>query len=210
MRMRLVTATMPRRAMLVSPRRRAHARPVSGTRLLAALLLVLTVAAGAGLSAAVVVPSEMRDVTGATIDVAALARRQRLVFVTVKASWCPVCRAQLQRLGRLLPRLRACGATFIVLGPGFDEALAAVARDTSFPYPFVADGAVALAESAGLATTSDELVPAFFVVNGEREIVWQQRGRGDGNYGDGALLKYLGCATDADLQATRSWTNGSG
>jgi peroxiredoxin len=170
-------------------------------RSLAVMLLVGALAPRVGWGAGVLVPPALRDVTGATVDVAALARRQRLVFVTVKASWCPVCRAQLQRLGRLLPRLRACGATFVVLAPGSNAALAGVARDTSFPYPFVADGAVAIAGAAGLVMAPDELVPAFFVVNAEREIVWQQRGRGDGAYGDGELLKYLGCSADADVRA---------
>lgn len=165
------------------------------------LALIAAVAVGAGHAGPAVVPSALRDVTGATIDVAALARGQRLVFVTMKATWCPVCRAQLQRLGRLLPRLRACGATFIVLAPGPPDALAAVARETGLPFPFIADGAVTIAEAVGLVMAPDQLVPAFFVVNGAREVVWQQRGRGDGAYGDGELLRYLGCAAESDLHA---------
>src|SRR5690606_36425740 len=106
----------------------------------------------------------------------------------------PVCRTQLARLGRMLPRLRACGATFVVLVPGDDDAAAAVARQTGFPYPFVAAGALDLAAAAGFAADGDELVPGFFAVDADRAVVWRQRGRGAGAYGDGELLAHLGCA----------------
>jgi peroxiredoxin len=111
----------------------------------------------------------------------------------VKATWCPVCRVQLQRLGRLLPYLRACGAAFVVLVPGGNDAAAAVARDTSFPYPFVAEGAEALAAAAGFAGGAGELVPGFFAIDAARTVVWEQRGRGAGGYGDGELMAHLGC-----------------
>lgn len=157
---------------------------------------------GVAHAAPVVVPATLRDVTGAPVDVAALARGGHLVFVTVKAVWCPVCRAQLARLGRLLPRLKACGASFVVLAPGTNDAVAAIARATSFPYPFVAEGAVALATAAGFATSADELVPGFFAVDRSRTVVWEQRGRGAGSFGDGELLAWLGCKGGGDLLAS--------
>ena len=166
-------------------------------RLVRRIVVVVVLALGAGaLGAAAppaVVPATLRDVTGAPVDVGARAGRGHLVFVTVKATWCPVCRAQLERLGRLLPHLRACGADFIVLVPGTDDAVAALARDTRFPYPFVADGAVALAATVGFAAGADELMPGFFAVNAAREVVWEQRGRAPGAFGDADLLRYLGC-----------------
>ena len=162
-------------------------------RLVALAVLALAADAPGRAAASAVVPPTLRDVTGAPVDVAALAGQGRLVFVTVKATWCPVCRAQLERLGRLLPHLRACGARFIVLVPGTDDAVGALARDTSFPYPFVAEGAVALAATVGFATGAEELMPGFFAVNAAREVVWEQRGRAPGAFGDGELLRYLGC-----------------
>lgn len=150
-------------------------------------------AAGHVAAAPAVVPATLRDVRGDVVDVAALASRERLVFVTVKATWCPVCRTQLQRLGRLLPQLRACGLTFVVLVPGTNDAVAAVARETSFPYPFVADDALPIAAAAGFAAEGGELVPGFFTVDAARAVVWQQRGRGAGAFGDGELMAHLGC-----------------
>ncbi len=138
-----------------------------------------------------VVPAALRDVNGANVDVAALAATHRLVFVTLKASWCPLCRAQLKRLGKLVARVRACGATLVVLGPPPSAALAAIARESGLPYPFVADAGVA--KSVGFLTTPDELVPGFFVVNEARAIVWEHRGRAKGAFGDREVLEYLGC-----------------
>jgi peroxiredoxin len=160
---------------------------------LAAAAVAAMLGAGRAAAATAVVPATLHDVHGAVVDVAALASRERLVFVTVKATWCPVCRVQLQRLGRLLPHLRACGATFVVLVPGATDAVAAIARETSFPYPFVAENAEALAATAGLAGDGGELVPGFFVVDATRAVVWEQRGRGAGAFGDGELMAHLGC-----------------
>lgn len=167
-------------------------------------LAIAAVVVGLGLAsrgfAASLVPPTLVDVGGTRVDVAALAARSHLVFVTVKATWCPVCREQLRRLGRALPRLRACGATFVVLVPGTREAVATLAHDTSFPYPFVADEARAIAGAAGFAGDDAELVPGLFAVDAARAVTWRQRGRADGAYGDGALAAWLGCpAAGPDL-----------
>src|SRR5262245_22008231 len=126
---------------------------------LAALLAALAAGVPRADAAPAVVPATLRDVDGDVVDVAGLASRHHLVVVTVKAAWCPVCREQLARLRRELPRLRSCGATFIVLGPGPRDALRGVARETGFPYPFVADEDLALARAADLVLAPDQLVP---------------------------------------------------
>jgi peroxiredoxin len=133
------------------------------------------------------------DVRGQAIDVKALAQQFRLVFVTLKATWCPVCQAQLERLGQLLPRLRSCGASFIVLAPGPREAVEEVAVKSKFPYPFVADVDMSIAASAGLQMPQDQLQPAIFTVNAELEIDWIQRGRSRSYFGDGELVEHLEC-----------------
>ena len=141
----------------------------------------------------VVLPATLRDVAGRRVDVAGLATRHRLVFVTLKATWCPVCRVQLQRLRDHLARLRSCDATFVVLAPGPRDELRAVQKSSGFPYPFVEDEGLAIARAAGLQLAPDQIAPAMFAVNERREIVWMQRGRGAGSFGDEALLEYLDC-----------------
>jgi peroxiredoxin len=138
-------------------------------------------------------PPRLEDVRGETIDVATLAREFRLVFVTLKATWCPVCQVQLERLARLLPRLRSCGASFVILAPGPRQDLEKVAATSQFPYPFVADVDMSIAASAGLRMAADQMQPAIFTVNAEREIVWIQRGRSGAHFGDAQLLEHLDC-----------------
>jgi peroxiredoxin len=150
-----------------------------------------------------VVPAELRDVRGERVDVAALASHDRLVFVTLKATWCGVCRQQLARLRAQLARLRGCGATFVVLSPGPRDALRQIAETSDFPYPFVEDEGLALARSADLVLAPDQIVPALFAVNARREIVWLQRGRSGASFGDEALLEHLDCAP---LHTARSGT----
>lgn len=157
---------------------------------------------------AMVVPPQLIDVSGEQVDVESLASDQRLFFVTLKATWCPVCQEQLRRLRALLPRLRSCGATFVVLAPGPQRALKQVAEETGFPYPFVEDVELALARAAGLHLAADQIEPAIFEVNASREIVWMQRGRSGNSFSDDALLERLGC-DELKTAGAEVWTCGS-
>jgi peroxiredoxin len=150
----------------------------------------------AAAEARVTLPATLHDVYGQLVDVAELATRHRLVVVTLKATWCPVCRGQLERLRQALPRLRSCGATFIVLAPGPREELRAVADATGFPYPFVEDHDLAIARAADLVLAPHQIVPAILVTNARREIVWMDRGRNATSFNDPALLAELQCPPD--------------
>jgi peroxiredoxin len=147
-------------------------------------------------AAPVTLPPTLTDVYGKAVDVAALASRHRLVVVTMKEPGCPVCRSQLERLRGELPRLRSCGATFVVLGPGPRDALRAVAEATGFPYPFVEDRDLALARAADLVLAPGQIVPAILVANERREVVWTDRGRNPTSFNDPALLAELRCPPD--------------
>jgi peroxiredoxin len=140
------------------------------------------------------VPTRLTDIDGAEMDLTRLAREHQLFVITVKSPSCPVCRELLERLGRELPRLRACGASFVVLGPGPRDALAAVRDETRFPYPFVEDVDLTLARRLDLVLGPGELVPAILEVDSRGQIVWAHRGRAGGLFGDGALFEHLGCA----------------
>lgn len=139
-------------------------------------------------------PTALVAVDGATVDVATLASTQRLFFVTMKATWCPVCQTQLRRMTALLPRLRSCGATFVVLSPGPRADLQRIAGETAFPFPFVEDVGLAVARGASLQLAPDQIEPALFEVDAQGQIVWLQRGRAGNAFGDAALLERLDCA----------------
>ena len=147
----------------------------------------------ASTSSQTVFPETITDVDGSTIDVATLAAQGKLVVVTLKATWCPVCQEQLARLRKLLPRLRSCGANFLVLAPGPADELRQIAHDSRFPYPFIEDRDLAIARAADLVLAPDQIAPAIFVLDESRNIAWLQRGRSGVYYGDGELLDRLGC-----------------
>jgi len=167
-----------------------------GRWLRAVVLLMVCTSPAAAEDARPTLPALLDDVYGKRIDVADLATKHRLVVVTLKATWCPVCRAQLERLRAALPRLRSCGATFIVLAPGPEDTLRAVADATGFPYPFVEDRDLAIARAADLVLAPDQIVPAILVANARREIVWMDRGRNPTAFNDPALLAELQCPPD--------------
>lgn len=140
------------------------------------------------------IPARLADVTGAVVDVTALAKDKRVFFVTLKATWCPVCQVQLQRLNEKLGRLRSCDATFVVLSPGPRDDLLKIAERNAFPYPFVEDVDLAIARAAGLQLAADQIEPAIFEVDGSGAIVWIARGRSARQFNDEALLARLQCA----------------
>jgi peroxiredoxin len=146
------------------------------------------------------IPTTLRDVRGVRVDVAALASGRRLFVLTVKATSCPVCRAQLARLRDQLGRLESCGAGFLVLAPGPRSAVAALQQDTGFPYPFIADEDLRIAGAVGLALDEAEIVPAILEVDATGRILWLQRGRSADYYGDRELLERLECG---ELRAAR-------
>jgi len=43
-------------------------------------------------------PATVTSSTGKDIDVAALAKAHIMIVITIKATWCPVCRQQLLRI----------------------------------------------------------------------------------------------------------------
>ena len=141
-----------------------------------------------------VLPPQLVDLEGQTIDLLKLAQKKRLFFVTLKATWCAVCANQLIRLAKLKTRLNNCGATFVVLAPGPRKELKEIKKRTGFPYPFVEDKGLKLARRLDLELGPGQIQPAIFEVSKERKIVWLQRGRSGAYYGDQELFEYLDCA----------------
>ncbi|MFQ5513433.1 MAG: redoxin domain-containing protein [Myxococcota bacterium] len=142
-----------------------------------------------------VFPNTLVDVDGRKLDVAALVKRHTVVVVTLKATWCPVCRRQLARLKELLPELEPCGVSFLVLAPGPAEELREIKKRTRFPYPFVEDAGLGIARGLGLLLNEREIMPAIFSLSPDRTVGWMQRGRSGRYFGDPELLQKLACWT---------------
>jgi len=138
-------------------------------------------------------PAQLQSIDGQTLDIDKLATEHNLVVITLKATWCPVCQTQLERVKQLLPELRACEVTFVVLAPGPAEELAQIRERTGFEFPFVADEELRIARSLNIAMTEDEILPCMFHVLPDRTIGWRQLGRNGRYFGDGELKDYFDC-----------------
>jgi peroxiredoxin len=140
------------------------------------------------------VPARMTAIDGSTVDITAMTSVSTVVVVTLKSTGCPVCQTQLARLAARDVMLRACGAQFVVLGPGSREQLAEIRERSGFAYPFVADSDLKIASALGLRMSDTEAVPAILVLDADRSVAWALRGRSAGAYGDDALLEKLDCS----------------
>ena len=139
-------------------------------------------------------PAKVKSVTGETIDVEALAKKQRVVVVTLKATWCPVCQEQLRRIRKELPDPSECGLTFLVLAPGPADKLRAIQKDTGFDFPFIEDSDLEIAESLGIRMAEDQIWPSILILERDLTVGWMQRGRNAAFFGDPQLLEEVNCA----------------
>jgi len=138
-------------------------------------------------------PEHVETIDGEAIDLAAIAKTKTLVVVTVKATWCPVCRRQLERIQEKRTELERCGVSFVVLGPGPREELRKLRDETGSPDPFVEDRDLAIAGRLGLRLGEDQIEPAILILEPDLEIGWAQLGRSERFYGDGALQRKVDC-----------------
>ena len=139
-------------------------------------------------------PELVKSIDGKAVDVAKLAKKNKLVVVTLKATWCEVCQHQLYRIKKKLKESEACGLSYLVLAPGPKKELQAIQKTVGFPFPFVEDEGLRIAESLGLRMSEAEIFPALFILNADLSVGWMQAGRGEGVYGDPELFEAIRCA----------------
>lgn len=139
-------------------------------------------------------PSRVSGLDGKFIDVRKLAERWKVVVITLKATWCPVCQNQLLRIKKRLEDPASCGVTYLVLSPGPVSDLRAIQKRIGFPYPFIEDKNLSIAKSLGLQMSEAEIFPSIFILGPDLMVQWMQRGRGAQSYGDPALMETVDCA----------------
>ena len=139
-------------------------------------------------------PAIVTSSAGKEIDVAALAKAHIMIVVTIKATWCPVCRQQLLRIKEQLGDFEKCNASFLVLSPGSNEAVQEVKFNTDFPFPFIPDKNFSIAKKLDLILSPEEIMPAIVILNEDLSVKWIRKGRNILNFGDAELKDHLGCA----------------
>jgi peroxiredoxin len=138
-------------------------------------------------------PATLRTIDGETLDLAALARTKTVIVVTLKATWCPVCQHQLERIRRRLSEFEPCGVTFLVLAPGPASELAEIQSRLDLAFPFVEDTGLKISRSLGLEIGEGQIAPAILMLESDLTVGWLQRGRSGRYFGDSALGEQVAC-----------------
>jgi hypothetical protein len=138
-------------------------------------------------------PENLVDLDGRRVSRAEMTGQGRLFVITLKSASCPVCARQLVRLERLRAGLERCGARFAVLSPGPAEHIRKLRAATGFGAHWFEDAGLVLGRALDLVLGPGELVPAIVEIGAHGQVVWEQRGRGEQSYGDGALQRHLDC-----------------
>ncbi|CAG8724163.1 15163_t:CDS:2, partial [Acaulospora morrowiae] len=160
------------------------------------------------------------DIDGHTINVKELSRRYVLILITLKSTSCPVCPQLLLLLNLhglqdnppaeyrdpfdysitcvppeeiLINRLLLkTDAYFIILCPGPVEDARRIRETCNFPYPFIVDEDLSLAESIRLRLSYDEMLPYIgHIYSSDISVRTVCAGRFPSNYGHDRLLAYL-------------------
>ena len=138
-------------------------------------------------------PEIITDIDGNTINLQELTTQKTVTIITMKAPACPVCQAQILRIMQNFDKLSVCNVTFLVLAPGPIEKLQKAKELTKFPFPFIIDQDLKIAQSLDLIINENQILPSILILNDKLEVEWAQRGRNALYFGDPEMMKRLRC-----------------
>ena len=140
-----------------------------------------------------VFPENIIDINNNTINVKELTATKTVVVITMKSPDCTICQTQILRIIENFDKLSVCNVTFLVLAPGPLEKLQKVKELTKFPFPFILDLELQIANSLDLIINENQSLPSILILNGKLKIEWAQKGRNAFHFGDTELMKHLKC-----------------
>ena len=138
-------------------------------------------------------PEIITDIDGNAINLKELTTQKTVAVITMKLPDCPVFQTQLLRIMQNFDKLSACNVTFLVFAPGPVEKLQKAKELTKFPFPFIVDQDLKIAQSLDLIINKTQILPSILILNDKLEVEWTQRGRNALYFGDPELMKHLRC-----------------
>ena len=138
-------------------------------------------------------PEIITDIDGKPINLKELTAQKTVTIITMKAPDCPVCQTQILRIMQNFDKLSVCNVTFLVLAPGPIEKLQKAKELTKFPFPFIIDQDLKIAQSLDLIINENQILPSILILNDKLEVEWAQRGRNALYFGDPEMMKRLRC-----------------
>ena len=123
--------------------------------------------AALGLGAALPALS-LPDANGKPVDLRALNASGPLVIVFYRGGWCPYCNLELREWQRLLPQLRALGATLVAISPQTPDNSLSTSEKNELAFSVLSDSRLAAAQAFGIAfTLNAELVALYSQVGND-------------------------------------------
>ena len=91
------------------------------------------------------------DVDGTSVHLSDLLLHGPVVVVFYRGAWCPYCNLQLRAYQRLLPQLKASGASLVAISPQLPDGSLSTREKGSLEFPVLSDVGLVVAKAFGVA-----------------------------------------------------------
>lgn len=88
---------------------------------------------------------------GGSVELNALLTRGPVVLTFYRGQWCPYCKLELRAYQKLLPQLRALGASLVAVSPQTPDNSLTTAEQNELAFPVLSDVGLHVARAYGLA-----------------------------------------------------------
>ena len=101
------------------------------------------------------------DVDGTSVRLSDLLGHGPVVVVFYRGAWCPYCNLQLRAYQRLLPQLKASGASLVAILPQLPDGSLSTRKKGSLEFPVLSDVGSVVAKAFGVAYAVPPAVQAM-------------------------------------------------
>jgi peroxiredoxin len=104
----------------------------------------------------------LHNAKGETVDIGTLLRRGPVILTFYRGGWCPYCNLELRAFQRVLPEIKALGASLVAISPEKPDDTLSTAEKNALTFEVLSDVGQNVGRSFGLVYEfSDELKSAY-------------------------------------------------
>jgi peroxiredoxin len=104
----------------------------------------------------------LRNAKGETVDVRTLLKRGPVIVTFYRGGWCPYCNLELKAFQKLLPEIKAAGASLVAISPERPDDTQPTAEKNALTFEVLSDVGQKIGRAFGLVYVfSDELKSAY-------------------------------------------------
>lgn len=124
------------------------------------------VASGAVTVGEVAPDFELPDLRGRRIALSDLLKAGPVVLVFYRGGWCPYCNLQLRAFHKVMPRIKAAGASLVAISPQSLDRMESTAAEEELDFPLLSDLGNRTARLFGLAWQVPAEIVALYARRG--------------------------------------------